>query len=272
MILSAHSLAKRYGPGAEYESVRNVSLELRSGEFISVVGRSGSGKSTLLAMLGTLTKPTRGRLLLDGADVWALPEEERSAIRSRRIGFVFQFPSLLANLTVIANVAAPALLGSTMTQKEAYTKAFRLLELVGLGERADAYPETMSGGEQRRVVIARALINSPPLLLADEPTSDLDEDTEADIMELLEDLQREQGFSLVLVTHNLILAQHATAYSVLRSCRRSCPKLNPSSGILARPTPAGGLSRTRPRHTSLSHSEPTSGEACGRSYLEGQLS
>ena len=209
MILSAQSLTKRFGPGSGYEAVRGASFELQAGEFISIVGRTGSGKSTLLAMLGALTEPTAGKLLLNGADVWALSEEERSIFRSRHVGFIFQFPSLLPNLTAVDNVAVPALLGGTMDAKAAYARASDLLARVGLADRTDAYPGSMSGGEQRRVVIARALINSPPLLLADEPTSDLDEDTEADIIDLFEQLQGSEAFSFVLVTHNLELARHA---------------------------------------------------------------
>jgi putative ABC transport system ATP-binding protein/macrolide transport system ATP-binding/permease protein/lipoprotein-releasing system ATP-binding protein len=210
VILSAQSLTKRYGAARGYEAVRGASLELQAGEFVSIVGRSGSGKSTLLAMLGALTPPTEGTLLLDGTDVWELSETELATFRCRQIGFVFQFPSLLANLTALDNVAAPALLGRTMHSAEAYARAHNLLARVGLGDHADAYPGQMSGGEQRRVVIARALINSPRLLLADEPTSDLDEDTEGDIIDLLERLQQSDSFGLVLVTHNLRIAQHAT--------------------------------------------------------------
>jgi ABC-type lipoprotein export system ATPase subunit len=209
MKLSAHSLIKRYGANPEYEAVRNASLEVEAGEFVSIVGRSGSGKSTLLALLGALTPPTAGKVLVDGTDIWALTEAGRTALRCRRLGFVFQFPSLLPNLTVADNVAVPALLGRTMEAKAAYARALDLLGCVGLGERANADPGTMSGGEQRRVVIARALINSPRVLFADEPTSDLDEDSEADIMDLLEALRRSEGFGLVLVTHNLELAAHA---------------------------------------------------------------
>jgi putative ABC transport system ATP-binding protein/macrolide transport system ATP-binding/permease protein/lipoprotein-releasing system ATP-binding protein len=189
--------------------VRGACLELRASEFVSIVGRSGSGKSTLLAMLGALTPPTEGRLLLDGTDIWALPETELATFRCRHIGFVFQFPSLLSNLTAIDNIAVPALLGRTMDSARAYARAYELLARVGLADCADAYPGNMSGGEQRRVVIARALINSPRLLLADEPTSDLDEDTEADIIDLLEQLQQSHSFGLVLVTHNLELAKRA---------------------------------------------------------------
>lgn len=209
MTLAAQSLIKRYGADPGYAAVRSASLELRRDEFISIVGRSGSGKSTLMAMLGGLTKPTQGRLLLDGTDVWTLSETERATFRARQIGFVFQFPSLLANLTAADNVAVPALLGRTMAAEDAYARAHELLARVGLAHRVDAYPPSMSGGEQRRVAVARALINAPPLLLADEPTSDLDEATEADIIDLLETLQRTESFAFVLVTHDLALAKRA---------------------------------------------------------------
>jgi putative ABC transport system ATP-binding protein/macrolide transport system ATP-binding/permease protein/lipoprotein-releasing system ATP-binding protein len=209
VTLSAQLLTKRYGAAPGYAAVRGASLELRDGEFVSIVGRSGSGKSTLMAMLGALTRPTEGKLLLNGTDVWTLPETERATFRSRHVGFVFQFPSLLSNLTAVDNVAVPALLGRTMEAEEAYARAHDLLARVGLADRAEAYPGSMSGGEQRRVAVARALINAPPLLLADEPTSDLDEDTETDIIDLLEQLQRTEAFSLVLVTHDLGLAKRA---------------------------------------------------------------
>jgi ABC-type lipoprotein export system ATPase subunit len=123
MNLSAHLLTKRYGASPEYEAVRNASLELPAGEFVSIVGRSGSGKSTLLAMLGALTPPTTGKILLDGTDIWSLTETEHAAFRCRYVGFVFQFPSLLPNLTVVDNVAVPALLGRTMEAEVAYARA-----------------------------------------------------------------------------------------------------------------------------------------------------
>jgi ABC-type lipoprotein export system ATPase subunit len=209
VTLSAQSLTKRYGAAPGYEAVRGASLELQAGEFVSIVGRSGSGKSTLLAMLGALTPPTEGILSLDGTDIWALSENELATFRCHHIGFVFQFPSLLSNLTAVDNIAVPALLGRTRDSAQAYARAYMLLARVGLADRADAYPGNMSGGELRRVAIARALINSPRLLLADEPTSDLDEDTEADIIDLLEQLQQSDSFGLVLVTHNSDLAKRA---------------------------------------------------------------
>src|SRR5262249_56154434 len=153
---AAELVSERYGAARGYGAVRGASLELRRGEFISIVGRSGSGKSTLMAMLGALTRPTEGRLLLDGTDVWALSETQRATFRARQIGFVFQFPSLLSNLTAADNVAVPALLGRTMAAEDAYARARDLLARVGLADRMDAYPRSMSGGEQRRGGRARA--------------------------------------------------------------------------------------------------------------------
>ncbi len=237
MALSAQSLTKRYGADPGYAAVRGASLELRAGELVSIVGRSGSGKSTLLAMLGALTPPTEGRVMLDGTDLWTLSEAALAGFRCRHVGFVFQFPSLLPNLTAADNVAAPALLGRTMDADAAYARADELLARVGLGDRAAAYPASLSGGEQRRVAIARALVNRPHLLLADEPTSDLDEDTEADIIALLEELRRSDGFGVVLVTHDPALAGQAErAYEMRR-------------GVLlpAAPAAVGSAPRPRPR-------------------------
>jgi ABC-type lipoprotein export system ATPase subunit len=210
MILSAQSLTKRYGTAPGYEAVRGASLELRDSEFVSVVGRSGSGKSTLMAMLGALTRPSEGTLLLDGVDLWALSETELANFRCRQIGFVFQFPSLLPTMSALDNIAVPALLGCTLDAPAAYARAYRLLDRVGLADRAEAFPGGLSGGEQRRVVIARALVNSPRLLLADEPTGDLDEDTETEIIDVLQELQQTELFGLALVTHNLELAKRAS--------------------------------------------------------------
>jgi len=209
MILRTSGLRKRYGAGAGYEAVSEAELTLKQGEFVSIVGRSGSGKSTLLAMIGALTKPSEGQVLLEGEDIWSLPETTLADLRCRHIGFIFQFFSLLASLRAVDNVALPALLGRSMTAQDAYLRAQHLLMRVGLDDRMLAYPGEMSGGEQRRVVIARALINKPRLLLADEPTSDLDEDTENDIIVLLEELRREASFGMIVVTHNLELAKRA---------------------------------------------------------------
>jgi ABC-type lipoprotein export system ATPase subunit len=201
MTLSAQCLTKRYGAASGYAAVRGANLVLRRGEFISIVGRSGSGKSTLMAMLGALTKPTEGRLLLDGSDVWTLSETERAIFRARQAGFLFQFPSLLANLTAADNVAVPALLGRSMAAEDAYARAHELLARVGLADRANAYPGSMSGGEQRRVAVARALINAPPLLLADEPTSDLDAANRERMVAALR-AEALRGAIVVMATHD----------------------------------------------------------------------
>jgi ABC-type lipoprotein export system ATPase subunit len=208
MILAARGLTKRWDPSG-FTAVDAVDLTIAEGEFVSIIGRSGSGKSTLLAMLGALTRPSAGTITLDGVDLWESNESQRAAFRARQIGFVFQFASLLPNLTALDNVALPALLAGTMASEAACDRARGLLADVGLGDRIDSFPAMLSGGEQRRVAIARALINAPRLVLADEPTSDLDEDSEAEITNLLDRLRREQGFGLLVVSHNLGLARRA---------------------------------------------------------------
>jgi ABC-type lipoprotein export system ATPase subunit len=209
-MLSLRNLSKVYGsPPRQIEAVRDVSLEVAPGRFLAVIGRSGSGKSTLLGMLGGLSRPTRGQVTINGTDLWALRENARADFRSRSVGFVFQFASLLPTLRAIDNVALPALIGKTRPAADAYARAAALLERIGLADRLDAYPGELSGGEQRRVALARALINAPPLLLADEPTADLDEETEADILDLLLDIQRDEKLTLIVVTHNLSIARRA---------------------------------------------------------------
>lgn len=191
------------------EAVRGISLEVPAGTFLAIIGRSGSGKSTLLSMIGGLSRPSRGTVLLNGLDIWSLSDDERTEMRNRSVGFVFQFSGLLPTLRAIDNVALPALLGRTQDLSAAYAKAEECLLRVGLADRLEAYPSELSGGQQRRVALARALINTPPLLLADEPTGDLDEETEAEIMALLVDVNRKEGTTLLMVTHNVALAKQA---------------------------------------------------------------
>jgi ABC-type lipoprotein export system ATPase subunit len=191
------------------DAVRRIDLEAPDGRFVAVIGRSGSGKSTLMAMIGGLSRPTVGSILIDGVDIWALDDDAMARFRNQRIGYVFQFASLLPTLRAIDNVALPALLDRRHGHAEAYDRAAQLLADVELGTHLDAYPSEMSAGEQRRAVIARALINDPILLLADEPTSDLDEQTEREIMTLFLRVNRDRGTTLVLVTHNLALASEA---------------------------------------------------------------
>ena len=233
MILRADGLRKSYSTGVV--AVSHAELKVEDGEFISIVGRSGSGKSTLLAMIGALMRPTDGQVLLGNDAIWTLQETELADLRCREFGFVFQFPSLLPNLQVIDNVALPALLGRTLNTSDAYSRANILLERTGLGDRIDAYPAELSGGEQRRVAIARALINRPRLLLADEPTGDLDEDTENDIIAVLERLRQETPFGLVLVTHNLALAKRADRTFVMERGVLGAIDLPPESRTPAPP-------------------------------------
>jgi putative ABC transport system ATP-binding protein/macrolide transport system ATP-binding/permease protein/lipoprotein-releasing system ATP-binding protein len=208
-MLDARNLRKSYAGGAgRVDAVRDISLRLEVGHFLAVVGRSGSGKSTLLAMLGGICRPTSGEVLLNGVDLWSLSEAERSAFRNREVGFVFQSASLLPTLRVVDNVALPALMGGS-TERDAYRRAADLLARVSLVDRADVYPSELSGGEQRRAALARAIINAPPILLADEPTSDLDEDNEAEVLNLLQEICLSDRVALVLVTHDRAISQRA---------------------------------------------------------------
>lgn len=212
-------VTKTYGRGGgEIRALDQVTFELARGDFAVITGRSGSGKSTLLSLLGCLTTPTAGRVRLFGRDVAELNDAARSALRASRIGFVFQFTGLLPTLTAFDNVRLPSLFGEP--DEQVPYRARDLLRKVGLGDRLGAYPEELSGGEQRRVAIARALLNEPELLLADEPTGDLDSETEAEVMEILSGLHRE-GLTLVVVTHNLALREYATRWLTMTDGRIS---------------------------------------------------
>ncbi|ODT97642.1 MAG: ABC transporter ATP-binding protein, partial [Rhodospirillales bacterium SCN 65-16] len=186
-----------------------IDLQVAAGRFAAIIGRSGSGKSSLMAMIGGLSRPSAGRVVVNGTDIWDLTENELAAFRNRRIGYVFQFASLLPTLRLIDNVALPAMLNRGGNAGDTYARASALLGQMGLGDHLDAYPSEVSAGEQRRAVIARALINDPAMILADEPTSDLDEQTEIEIMDELLAVNRERGTTLILVTHNLALAEQA---------------------------------------------------------------
>ena len=198
----------RTGSGS-VEAVRNVELDVAAGEFTAIVGRSGSGKSSLMAMIGGLSRPDAGSIVIDGTDIWSLDDDTLARFRNETIGYVFQFASLLPTLRAIDNVALPALLRRRTDRAGIGERAESLLTSVGLGSHFDAYPSEMSAGEQRRVAIARALINAPRLLLADEPGSDLDEQSEREVMTELLRANREGGATLLLVTHNLALAAEA---------------------------------------------------------------
>lgn len=209
-MLQCRGLCKRYvTERGAVAAVDGIDLDVAAGRYAAIIGRSGSGKSSLMAMIGGLSRPTDGRVMVDGTDIWSLSENELAAFRNGRIGFVFQFASLLPTLRLADNVALPAMLGRRGAPPDIYARAAALLGQMGLGDRLDAYPSEVSAGEQRRAVIARALINEPAIILADEPTSDLDEQTEIEIMDELLAVNRERGTTLILVTHNLALAEQA---------------------------------------------------------------
>ncbi len=198
------------GKGSSVQAVSGVSLEIGQGEFVLVVGRSGSGKTTLLNLAAGLTQPTSGKVLIDGTNLWDLTDRQQSFLRCQRIGFVFQFPSLLPTLTVLENVTLPTVFASKQEAAQTHGRAIELLQKVGLMDKLLAYPRQLSAGQQQRVVIARALMNQPLVLLADEPTSNLDEKTELEIMDLFHDLHTSMGITIVMVTHMRQLVSYGT--------------------------------------------------------------
>jgi len=196
--------------GTRLRAVDEVSFEIERGEFVSIIGHSGSGKTTLLSIVGGLSKPSAGRVLFDGRDVYSLDSDALSEYRCENIGFVFQFASLLPVLTAKENLLLPVGFRNTrLPADEAEERALELLTLVGLREKVDAYPSQMSGGQQRRVAIARAFMNRPELILADEPTGDLDEETEAEVMKVFMTMNERWQTTFLMVTHNTELARQA---------------------------------------------------------------
>lgn len=205
-------VSKTYIVGGErLTAVARASLEIEKGEFLSIVGHSGSGKTTLLSIIGGMLAPTTGRVLFDDQDIYAMSGDGLSEYRGTKVGFMFQFASLLPVLTVTENLLLPVLFApdgrSRMQEKEA--KAVELLRMVGLSDKAGSYPAQLSGGQQRRVAIARAFMNDPALILADEPTGDLDEETEAEMMRFFQAMNKEKAVTFIMVTHNTELARQA---------------------------------------------------------------
>jgi len=202
-VLAFRDVTKIYKPSdqAAVTAVDGVTMTVDRGEFVAVLGRSGSGKTTLLSLAAGLTRPTRGAVLFEGVDPWTLPDRERSLLRNQRTGFVFQFPSLLPALTALENVVLPTTFGPRGQSGRARERGEELLARVGLGDRRAALPRQLSAGQQQRVVIARALVNEPEILLADEATTGLDEQSEAEIMALIREIHGHGGLTVVLVTH-----------------------------------------------------------------------
>ena len=219
-IIHLDKLEKTYHNAEEpVHAVRQVSLDIQKGEFVAIMGTSGSGKSTLMNILGCLDRPTGGRYNLDGVEVSTLSRNRLSDLRNRKIGFVFQNFNLLARTTAIENVELPMLYRrSGMSARQQHEKAMKTLTMVGIGKRADHTPSQLSGGQQQRVAIARALINDPVLLLADEPTGNLDTRTSVEILGIFQRLN-EEGITIVMVTHENDVAQHAKRVIVMRDGR-----------------------------------------------------
>ena len=207
-ILSMRGIVKQYRMGDEIQTVlRGIDLDVKQGEFVAVLGPSGSGKSTLMNIIGCLDTPNEGTYTLHGRDVQGLDESELAQVRSREIGFIFQSFQLLARLDALQNVELP-LIYHGMPASERPARARQMLERVGLADKLHQYPNQLSGGQQQRVAIARALANNPTILLADEPTGALDQQTGRQVMGLFHDLN-EEGHTIIMITHDIAIARHA---------------------------------------------------------------
>ncbi len=215
MLITIDRIVKTYQLGdVEVHALRGVSLNVSRGEFVAIMGASGSGKSTFMNILGCLDKPTRGSYVLEGIDVSKLSRDELAAIRNSKIGFVFQGFNLLSRTSALENVELP-MYYSTIPNKLRKSKAVEALQRVGLGERLEHYPNQLSGGQQQRVAIARALVNDPSIVLADEPTGNLDSRTSVEVMGIFQELNA-QGITVILVTHEPDIAQFAKRHVVFR--------------------------------------------------------
>jgi putative ABC transport system ATP-binding protein len=217
-VISIKNLVKTYVVGeVEVRALRGVSLDVKRGEFVAVTGPSGSGKSTLMHILGCLDRPTSGQYILDGQDVSKMSKDQLAEVRNQKIGFVFQGFNLLSRTTALDNVELPLLYrGGKMRSSERHKLGMDALSAVGLGQRADHHPNQLSGGQQQRVAIARALITTPSILLADEPTGNLDTRTSIEVMGIFQRLNMERGITVLLITHEHDIAEYG---SRIISCR-----------------------------------------------------
>lgn len=206
-MIELKGLSKTYTvSGTAIKAVQPLDIAFRKGDFVSIVGHSGSGKSTLLSLIGGIAKPDAGSVVIDGKNIREYNDVRLSRLRNEKFGFVYQFASLLPTLTATENVLLPTVFGGKKTASD----AVRLLTLVGLGDKANRYPSELSGGEQQRVAIARAFIHDPDIILADEPTGDLDEETESEIMSFFERVNQERKVTMIMVTHSSEIALRAS--------------------------------------------------------------
>jgi len=216
-VISVRNLVKTYIVGeVEVRALRGVSIDVQEGEFVAVTGPSGSGKSTLMHILGCLDRPTSGQYILDGQDVSRMSKDQLAEVRNKKIGFVFQGFNLLSRTSALDNVELPLLYRSKMKTSERRRLAMESLAAVGLDKRADHHPNQLSGGQQQRVAIARALINNPSILLADEPTGNLDTKTSIEVMGIFQRLNQERGITVVLITHEMDIAEYGTRMVTFR--------------------------------------------------------
>src|SRR5690606_18174165 len=221
-VISVRDLTKTYKVGDhEVRALRGVSLDVDAGEFVSVTGPSGSGKSTFMHIVGALDRPTSGTYILDGRDVSRLSKDDLARVRNKKIGFVFQGFNLLSRTTALDNVELPLLYNSVekLRAAERHKRAMEALTAVGLAERFHHFPNQLSGGQQQRVAIARALVTRPTILLADEPTGNLDTRTSIEVMGIFQKLNREKGITILLITHEMDIAEYGTRFIRFRDGR-----------------------------------------------------
>ncbi len=222
-MIELRQVSKKYfrgkrGHQVTVTAVQEIDLKIDLGEFVVITGRSGCGKTSLLNIIAGLSRPDSGQVLVDDMDIWKMKDEDISALRNQKMGFMFQVPSLIPTLNVLDNVVVPTLFAPKEKQKDAYQHAKQALEAVGLPHRMDAFPRHLSAGEEKRVVIARSIINAPPVLLADEPTANLDELTEKEVMALVQEIHR-GGTTIILVTHHPSLIGYGTRHLTMSDGR-----------------------------------------------------
>lgn len=215
-LLEAKGIKRTYGA---LEVLKGIDLEVKSGEIVAIVGPSGAGKSTFLHILGTLDRPEEGQVFIRDTNVFTLKDKELARFRNERIGFIFQFHNLLAEFTALENVCMPGYIGGHIKESEILSRAKELLEMLGLGDRMNHLPSQLSGGEQQRVAVARALLNRPAIVLADEPSGNLDSQNALDLHQLFFRLRDELGHTFIIVTHNEDLAEMADRRLVMQDGR-----------------------------------------------------
>jgi putative ABC transport system ATP-binding protein len=215
-VISVRNLVKTYTVGeVTVRALRGADMDVEKGEFVAITGPSGSGKSTLMHILGCLDRPTSGQYILDGSDVSRMSKDELAIVRNRKIGFVFQGFNLLSRTTALDNVELPLLYNTgvhKMKAAERHRRAMEALKIVGLGDRFHHFPNQLSGGQQQRVAIARSLITEPSIILADEPTGNLDTRTSIEVMDIFQRLNQERGITIILITHEMDIAEHGTRF------------------------------------------------------------